>query len=110
MRQGNEARMQAAGVEEEEEEVVVEAIVSVDMERGLDMAAARGFIALPRARAEVVVGRSNSRRGRLAKEEGTRLILDRCNPAAGERSYFVQLAMLQRAARQLQSGERERFY
>jgi hypothetical protein len=110
MRQGSEARMQAAGVEEEEEVVVVEAIVSVDMERGLDMAAARGCIALQRARAEVVVGRSNSRRGRLAKEEGTRLILDRCNPAAGERSYFVQLAMLQRAARQLQSGERERFY
>ena len=42
--------MQAAGVEEEEEVVVVEAIVSVDMERGLDMAAARCFIALPRAR------------------------------------------------------------
>ena len=92
---------------------MVEAVVSVDMERSLDMAAvaaARGFINLPRARAEVVLGRSNSKRGRLAKEEGTRLILDRCNPTAGERSYFVQLAMLQRAARQLQSGERERFY
>ena len=108
MRQGSEARMQAAGVEEEEEVVVVEAIVSVDMERDLNMAAARGFVALPRAWAKVVLGRSNSRRGRLAKEEGTQLILDRCNPTAGERPYFFQLAMLLRAARQLRIARRER--
>ena len=107
MRQGSEARMQAAGVEEEEV-VVVEAIVSVDMERDLNMAAARGFVALPRAWAKVVLGRSNSRRGRLAKEEGTQLILDRCNPTAGERPYFFQLAMLLRAARQLRIARRER--
>lgn len=90
MRQGSEARMQAAGVEEEE---VVEAVVSVDLERGLDMAAARCFIALPRARG----GHSADPRP----------------PTAAERSYFVQLAMLPHAARQLQiarqrESERER--
>ena len=64
--QGSETRMQAAGVEEEEE--VVGVGVSVDRERGLDIAAARGFMALRRARAEVVLVRRNSRR--WGREEG----------------------------------------
>jgi hypothetical protein len=71
MRQGSEARIQAAGVEEEEEVVVVEAIVSVDMERGLDMAAARGF------KGEKTTGieerERGSSRGREGEQEFTRI-------------------------------------